>query len=1362
MGKDKIYKVSIRADKQASIELKYDGDLNFSTENPIDCISYIEDESNKKVYWIDNNNQPRKITLDKDYAVNQDNQFDFLREVTTFNPNIQKVAGSGFFPTGTTQYVFTFIDEDGAETNIVHFSPQMYNVYTDIAVSPEGSVSICYKIEGSFKGFKTLRIYSICRSAINTVPAVKVVVDIEATQTDYYNNSSSFVFVDNYTSGYTISPSELLSLGGEPIIAKTFTNKDNTLFFGNITNTRFNVGNLVQGQSFSTILSNAYKQSLIWQNEYYYFEDVGGKLSYTNNQTYQRQMSGGFSQRDNDVTTFKSRQYYRLGLQFMHKTGAWSEAVYLDDYQAGVNTVAGQENVVNKCEPSTISGSTKSFMYKMFASLNLGNFDINKVLVDNGYVAARPIIVYPEIQDKYIYCQGVLNPTVANVRSREGNAPFAQSSWFFRPTFNDRSTYTSHITESSDTEITGEPLEYEFLNPLPLENTARNMEINMKFISTAGIDGTAKLIDEGFGLEETKKLFLSKTFDIDRYHIDSTIVTFHSPDVEFDNKMIFLNNKKDLALNFVGIATMGGFASNSKVITSPNKYTNGQNIYTDVNKKFYPYGASSPSIRGTASSKVSFPSFIESDTADAAYVAYPWQAQYSITGETDGGSVVYDAINYARIGNYKFSNGTFYFNPLSSDNTNADLTTNLYNNNGFLEYPLSEFKLFDFDDATSIEIEPYDKPSDSNFYGKSFFYNGNVDQIIMTEYESKHIYKPLSTYEFGDYNNDYTEAGGSEQTKPNNIKYRSNKHGVFQFGSHDYYAGNMELPSFYNDPTKENRLIGTLSGPDDLEYRDALGNNRLYWLIDRDWHSHRILFNYSYFTERNVEFAASMFVVDVINPNFDITTAFGGTSEKAIELNKWCIAGATVPLVNSNGALISAQVEYRFGDTFFQRYDCLKTFEYSDADYQGVSEVLSFICETSINLEGRYDDLKGNNYLLNYNPTKFNLINTAYSQANNFFTYSGLDKDDFSETKFPTLITWTDQKFGKSITDTWLKLNQSNNLFVDGNCGDISSLNTFNNQIIGFQKRGIFNVLYNERVQIPTNDGVPIQVASSGKVDGYKYITTAIGCKDKHAVIQSSESLYFIESTYKSLYALGGKDNADISKAKKMYSWFNSNINQTEQWNPLTMTAPKLFFDKTNNNLYITNKDYSLCYSEQNQLFTSFYSYDNCPFFINVNDELYSINKSDSYDYTRLWSHEISDDNTFYGDNKPFSISVLSNEAPLADKMFSAIHYKQDALNGNDLVNQTFDNIQVWNEYQYGSSILSFENKDISNLKKKFNRWHLTLPRSIVKNTTGDYNLNYIQYNDRIRNSWIKFKLTKYNNTNLNYKLYDIVTDFYV
>jgi hypothetical protein len=50
-----------------------------------------------------------------------------------------------------------------------------------------------------------------------------------------------------------------------------------------------------------------------------------------------------------------------------------------------------------------------------------------------GAVKIRPVIVYPELVDRSVLCQGYLCPTVYNIGERCNNGIYAQSSWFARP-----------------------------------------------------------------------------------------------------------------------------------------------------------------------------------------------------------------------------------------------------------------------------------------------------------------------------------------------------------------------------------------------------------------------------------------------------------------------------------------------------------------------------------------------------------------------------------------------------------------------------------------------------------------------------------------------------------------------------------------------------------------------------------------------------------------------------------------------------------------------------------------------------------------------------------------------------------------
>jgi len=68
-------------------------------------------------------------------------------------------------------------------------------------------------------------------------------------------------------------------------------------------------------------------------------------------------------------------------------------------------------------------------------------------------------------------------------------------------------------------------------------------------------------------------------------------------------------------------------------------------------------------------------------------------------------------------------------------------------------------------------------------------------------------------------------------------------------------------------------------------------------------------------------------------------------------------------------------------------------------------EIVSFLCETSINIDGRYDRNRGDTSNLVMTLKNFNLLNKNYTQSNNYFTYNGLNYTKFDLNEFPNTIT---------------------------------------------------------------------------------------------------------------------------------------------------------------------------------------------------------------------------------------------------------------------------------------------------------------------------------------------------------------------
>lgn len=466
-----------------------------------------------------------------------------------------------------------------------------------------------------------------------------------------------------------------------------------------------------------------------------------------------------------------------------------------------------------------------------------------------------------------------------------------------------------------------------------------------------------------------------------------------------------------------------------------------------------------------------------------------------------------------------------------------------------------------------------------------------------------------------------------------------------------------------------------------------------------------------------------------------VENRFGGFSETARQNNLWIPAGKATKLE-------SDEVLAEYGDTWYQRFDCLKTYSFTSEDPNQVIEIGSFMCESHINLDGRCDINRGNEDVLNMSPLNFNLMNDAYSQQDNFFNYRILDESFYKDRKFSNQITWTKEKHPGEDIDAWTNITLASTYDLDGSKGPIQSLNAWKDQIYCFQDKGISNILFNSRVQIQTSDGVPIEISNNYKVDGYRYITDGIGNINKNAIKVTPSGIYFIDSISNNLYHIG-ESISDISTTHNMTTWFKGNNIQN------------LLYDNVNHDIYVVNKDEALCYSEILGQFTSRMSYGGLNVLENYRNNVYGMKYRPS-DGIRLYHMFKGEYDTYLEwcsndsciiDRQPWSITFVSNGIPYNqtdyDKVFENIDYRMDSYSLDDdqwiLDNEdSLSSILVENEYQ-STGVVDLENtKDRpSNLKSKFRTWRINIPRNAKLDSRGR------GIRDRIRNQWCKITLSK-------------------
>lgn len=450
----------------------------------------------------------------------------------------------------------------------------------------------------------------------------------------------------------------------------------------------------------------------------------------------------------------------------------------------------------------------------------------------------------------------------------------------------------------------------------------------------------------------------------------------------------------------------------------------------------------------------------------------------------------------------------------------------------------------------------------------------------------------------------------------------------------------------------------------------------------------------------------------------------------------WQQAGEEVAF-NTSGSTI-AYCDY--GDIYYQRYNCVGTLPISEKDENQIIDVLSFMVETRININGIYDKNRGNTDFYNITEDNYNKINPVYSQNNNFFNWRIPNKELFNNTKYNSQITWTKQKnFGEQI-DTWTHITGISTLQLDGDKGYIQKLIKFNDNIISFQENGITNVMFNSRVQIPVSDGVPVEISNGYKVEGFRYISDIIGCRNKWTICNTRAGLTFIDDNSDILYMFGGEGLQPLSEMTGFRTYV-INRKTKERYTPINKGSIT-FFDDYRGDIYYIN-DKALNYSITLRNFESFFDYQEAKAMFNIKNNLYSIANN------KLWKHGGNTYNRLHGKLVPFSIEYKVNPEGMDDKIFTNVEYRADSFNINGILKDVvdFDTLEATTEYQYGINKLKYKHINNTNTKKRYRVWRSDIPRQ-----KGTMN--------RIRNPWTNLKLTS-KETEDKTELHDLTITYY-
>lgn len=1286
---------------------------------------------------------------------NLDKSFDYVRIYSIHRTSIDstpevKRLFDVVIPTEASNTSYTIYEKQDANQFNIEVFDILADEYVKLDTITESSSGI-WTIDGSsyskirFIDFSyiNLEISDSFILALEDVHRSVIVTKSDDNEFTIFNAISKEISVyDNGLSGNIEDSTKLLFIGGEDLLFKTMTHKDNTLFFGNITLNRKIIPTELKDE-FKAINITIGTADKTYPQGY----DIGD---------YPYKIS--LDKDSRTIKTFKYLEWYRLGIQFQHYTGKYSEPIWIKDIKNTKHVTSGFDHSTNITMPYFQSYINNPILMKKMLAL--------------GYIKVRPVIVYPTMADREVLCQGVLCPTVFNLGDRMSNSPSSQASWFHRPnaafdiaqsfididladrdiagrlstnsklglTVNETLSGTRYNDIEYESVNKGAFAEFRHLKPIP-GNDKKNAEIqcitNPLSIPTHTISATADDFDE-----------VATKYN-SNFFIDQSVLTLHSPDIEFNEDLWDLDTSK-LKMRIVGIVPITSNSTDLDIQTSTP-------VSNPLKVGFFKERIGSENVsrfgwKGLITGAFWLDSVTNSngDLVDktTGFAVYPWHRNGSMsTGDNSKDDTPSALLSHKKMSNFRYALSTVYLG--ESDIWYAEDNTDI-NRNG-----ISDVAIFS---SNEVSLKRLQSPKNSGLPNINYY--GNIDKILTTgyhynttasKYESNY---PIvaSEIELAD-NEDFHSIFKANlvalpnytSNKPVSMKYKSTPHAVLSLNYTNDHK-NKVLPTI-----KDGAVVGGIVSEWDV---NPVGwfpsDRRLLWDKKKQitgFHQDSIELPYTgnSINGTGLEYGF-MWLGELYND--DVINRFGGTSNEALTNNQWLPCGEAIsilPVLNPDTS--NLLLKWSEGDTFFQRYDNLKTYPFTNSDQNSVVDVLSFMVETRINLDGRYDKNRGTTNSLNISPENFNKMNPVYSQKDNYFTYRMLE-DRFNIDEFKNTVSWSKTKTLGELNDTWTNLNVISTLDLDGDKGAIISLQDFNNNIYSFQEDAISGILFNSRTQISSTEGVPIEIANSGKVEGKRYLTKGIGCSDSGSICNTPYGIYFIDNNQKAIYKFDGKI-ANLSTSLGMRSWANNNLTKTKSWNPLEFNNFVTYYDHNNDDVLFISDNQCLAYSEILKTFTSFYSYEHTPYMIGLDDKFIAINKDDKYSDYKLWVQNEGDYNYFFSTYKEYYTTLLVNTEMNKTKIFNNIEFASDTFDNEVLMNnKTFNKLKAWNEYQIGESNLILVPGKASSLKKKFRLWRANIPR-----VNGS--------RDRIRNPWTYLKLTSDEENNYRTVLHDVAVNYF-
>lgn len=1416
---DRIYRIK----DLSTTTLLFSGALGFNINNPIETLPYFETESVQKVYWVDGINQTRVINFVASSATISSwtkDSFNFAPTMALDETVVitQRPTG-GAFASGIIQYAFTYFNAHSPQTNIFHTTDLFSTSTTDRALSPEEISPVSFKITLSNldSNFEYVRVYSIHRTSWNTLPTVKVVGDFLKP-----TGVTSLVIYDNGDMGYNTDVNALLYLGGEDVILGSITSKDNVFFGANIklnrdtsiidklstlkTPTGTYTGITLNWNHRTTPLILEDKDSAI-NPSYYYLPyslpiSSGQSTHFKNGQYYRigfqaQHQTGKWSEPIYLGEDYKCDKQYVTMLEEAATTGkvklflnkgdltlpsAILKVLYDNGYRKvrpimAIPTLSDRQILAQGIVTNTLAWDTQR---QKNAPFSIVDYIARPSIFDRSALASTSVENSGIIPS---YELGLANfthmmPLVSEVQGTRWDGAIIEEV----PGTNEKPAF---YIDQNMLNLWSPDLEYgDSLDPYLTNDVALKI-IGLANITTSSIssyyedsDGntgqiSGKLYNTAYVTDTEIDLNIGAQIlvNLDTPNVPGFVWPYDLKKVGYMDENIYIEpitlKKRHYALKTYALYNTF-FNPTSTSFTFPiNKPTL---LNTNDSYKVIPYKTNKSDFNGSVIYAKHYDDLIYSPQLITEGVYETLNTRFNYKSNTH---LLFSLKDYYETNSYR----TRVLPSLLWNNT-ANSTESLINVNVYVASksaaPTAEPNEYNIEIKYNITIDNVEQmPAEDSltmgcqvYLFQSLEPAGPTQDLTMPEggyYDLSAGEPPVLLYTI-------TKAQYLAQLASSGLSYYTVDFTdtiVSTVGRTPYNTTNIQTNLLINS---EDELQYSLSG----ELAPTLFENISY--ETPTWRTGQLpVVNYykEYINVKNMLYNTGnpnivnsgkglphFFIGEIIKPA-DLTTLYGGQGEEALENNLWIPCGQANKITKVGDVYSIPTLQLTEGDTYVRRYDCLRIFPDNEEVTNKVTNVVSFLCESYVNMDGRYDRNRYNPDVANSRLSNFGLINKVYSQPNNLFNYRILDEKMFLSKDFNNQVTWTLEKMNGELVDSWANLTMLSTVDLDGSLGPINAIKTFNNEIITFQDKGIARILFNSRVMVQTSDDTPIELANNGKVSGFRYITNQMGCKNKWSIKETKSGLYFVDSLNKSINSYIEESINDVSLTAGFKAWGYNNLtdsnvlfNIPSGTHVCNLNTFVTSYNRLQGEIYFTNKDVSLGYSEMLQSFPSFYSYENTPFMFNILDNFVALKNtydSGSSKYiTKLYKQNAGIYSSFFGTLQPSYIHYLVNPDPMMDKVFNNLDFRADVFdmsnNGAYIPEKTFSNVRVWDEYQ-DTGTVTFSNN--INLFKKFRMWRCAIPRQ-----SGTIN--------RIRNPWVNLKLTFNPTGNENNKLvmHDLIVKY--